>query len=148
VSLKDRIQEDLKDALRQRDSDRLKVLRMVKASIRNAEIDKHEDLDDQEVLGVLVKAAKQRRESIEAYREGGRDDLVSVEQGELDIIESYLPQQMTEEELREYVAKAIEEMGAQGPKDMGRVMKHLMAELKGQADGRMVNSIVREFLMG
>lgn len=146
MNLKERITEDTKDALRKKDGERLKVLRMIKASIGEAEIDKHGPLNDQEVLAILVKASKQRRESIEAYREGERGDLVAVEEAELAIIEAYLPRQLSEEELRAAVAGAIAALGAQGPKDMGRVMKHLVAQLRGQADGRLVNELVREAL--
>jgi len=148
VNLKERIQEDLKEALRQHQAERASALRLLKAAIRNAEIDQQVELDDAGVIAVLDKAAKQRRESIEAYRQGGRADLVAAEEQELQIIESYLPQQLSPEELRATVAQAIAELGARGPADMGRVMKHLMERLRGQADGKVVNALVREALMG
>lgn len=146
MSLQERIQEDLLNAVRQRDAERSNVLRMIKAEIRNAEIDSQEPLDDQGVLAVLSKAAKNRRESIAAYREGGREDLVAAEERELEIIEAYLPKQLSEDEVREIVAQAVEELDAQGPGDMGRVMKYLMSRFQGQVDGRMVNAMVREAL--
>ena len=148
VSLKERIQDELKESLRQHDSVRTNVLRMLKAAIRNAEIDGQHELDDAAVLGVLDKAAKQRRESISAYRQGGRADLVAAEESELRIIETYLPQQMGEAEIRAAVAAVISEVGARGPSDMGRVMKPLMDRLRGQADGKVVSNIVRETLAG
>ena len=148
MSLKDRIQEELKEAMRQHDTTRAGVLRLLKAAIRNAEIDRQHDLDDQEVLAVLGKEVKQRRDSIESYRQGGRGDLAAVEESELEILAAYLPRQLSEDEVREAVAQAIAELGAQGPGDLGRVMKHLMAQLRGQADGRLVNTLVREALTG
>ncbi len=146
MSLKDQIQEDLKQSLRQRDAERAGVLRMLKAAIRDTEIDLQRELDDQDVLAVLDKAAKQRRESIESYGQGGRADLVASEERELEIITAYLPEQMSEEQIRAAVQEAISELQAQGPKDMGRVMKHLMAELRGRADGKVINALVREAL--
>lgn len=146
MGLKDRIQQDLMDAIRQHDAERASVLRLLKADIRNEEIAQQRELDEKELQGVLVKAAKQRRESIEAYGAGGRDDLVVAEERELQMIESYLPRQLTEEQLRPIVAQAIRELGAQGMGDIGLVMKHLMTELRGQADGRLINSLVREAL--
>ncbi len=148
MSLKERIQEELQESLRQRDTARANVLRLLKAAIRNAEIDGQRELDDAAVLAVLDKAAKQRRESIAAYRQGGRDDLVAAEEQELRVIESYMPRQMGEEEIRAAVAQAIAEVGARGPADMGRVMKPLMERLRGQADGKVVSNLVREALAG
>lgn len=148
MNLQERIQEDLKEALRQRQSERAAVLRLIKAAIRNAEIEQQVRLDDAGVIAVLDRAARQRRESIEAYRQGGRMDLVAAEEQELRTIESYLPQRLGEEELRSLVAQAIAELEARGPADMGRVMKHLMDRLRGQADGKVVNALVREALVG
>ena len=146
MSLQESLQNDLKTAMRQRDKVRTNVLRMLKAAIRNAEIDKQQALDDAEILAVLTKAAKQRRESIDAYRQGGREELVAAEEAELAIIEAYLPRQLGEAEIRVAVEKAIAELEARGPGDMGRVMKYLMGQLRGQADGKVVNAIVREAL--
>lgn len=148
VSLKERIQEELQESLRQRDAARANVLRLLKAAIRNAEIDAQRELDDAAVLAVLDRAAKQRRESISAYRQGGREDLVAAEELELRVIETYLPRQMGEEEIRAAVAQVIAEVGAHGPADMGRVMKPLMERLRGQADGKLVSNLVREALIG
>jgi len=147
MSLQERLQEDLKDAMRQHDTVRTGVLRMLKAAIRNAEIDARNDLDDAGVLAVLDKAAKQRRESIAAYRLGGRAELVAAEEAELRILEAYLPRQMDETEVRAAVEQAVAELGAHGPADMGRVMKVLMERLRGQADGQLVSAIVRAALV-
>ncbi len=148
MDLKSRIQEDMKAALREQDAERLSVLRLIRAAIRDAEIDQQRELDDAGVVAVLSKAARQRQESIQAYRQGGRDDLADAEERELRIIQGYLPRQLDETELRALVHKAVEELGAQGPADIGRVMKHLMAQLRGQADGRVVQALVREALRG
>jgi len=148
MSLKERIQEDMKESLRSHDAERTGVLRLLRAAIHNAEIDQQHELDDGAVLAVLAKAVKERRESIELYRQGRREELAAAEERELTVIESYLPRQLSEGELRTVVNQAIAELGAQGPTDMSRVMKHLMAQLRGQADGRLVNTLVREALTG
>jgi uncharacterized protein YqeY len=148
VSLKDRIQEDLKAAMLQHDATRTTVLRLIKAAIRNAEIDQQCELDDAGTLAVLDRAAKQRRESIDAYRQGNRADLVATEEAELRVIEAYLPRQLDEAEIRAAVGQAISELGAQGPADMGRVMKVMMDRLRGLADGKVINAVVREILAG
>lgn len=148
MTLKERLQEDLKAAMLAHDSARATALRLLKAAIRNAEIEQQQELDDEGVLAVLQKAAKQRRESIEAYRQGGREDLALAEEAELRLIETYLPQKMGEEEVRAAVDQAIAELGASGPADMGRVMKYLIEKLRDRADGRLVNALVREALVG
>ena len=146
MALQERLQKDLEAAMRRRDTVHTNVLRMLKAAIRNAEIDHQRKLDDAAVLVVLDKAARQRRESIAAYRQGGREDLVAAEASELGIIEGYLPRQLDEAEIRAAVDQAIVELGAQGPADMGRVIKVVLDRLRGQADGRLVNTVVREAL--
>lgn len=148
MTLKERLQEDLKAAMLAHDNARATALRLLKAAIRNAEIEQQRELDDEGILAVLEKAAKQRRESIEAYRQGGREDLAAAEEMELRLIEAYLPQKMGEEEVRAVVAQAVAELGARGLADMGRVMKYLMDKLRGRADGRLVNALVREALAG
>ncbi|MGC8874630.1 MAG: GatB/YqeY domain-containing protein [Chloroflexia bacterium] len=148
MDLKARIQEDMKTALRDQDAERLSVLRLIRAAIRDAEIEQQRELDDAGVIQVLTKAVRQRQESIQAYRQGGREDLAGAEERELRIIQSYLPRQLDEAELRVLVRKTIDELGARGPEDLGRVMKHLMAQVRGQADGRVVQTLVREALGG
>ncbi|MCL5256247.1 MAG: GatB/YqeY domain-containing protein [Chloroflexi bacterium] len=138
--------EDLKQAMREGDEQRRSVLRLARAAIKNAEIAQGRQLDDEGVLAVLAKEAKQRRESIEEYRKAHREDLANAEQAELGILLSYLPQQLTPEELREIVKRTIDEVGATGSKDIGKVMPAVMARVKGRADGRVVNPLVREEL--
>jgi len=146
MSLKERLKEDMKAALKAKDKEKLSVIRMLHSLIKNAEIDKRGELTDEEIISLLMKYAKQRRESIELYEKGGRQDLVEKERRELQIVESYLPKQMSEEEIRELVAKVIEEVGASSPKDIGKVMQAVMPKVKGRADGSLVNRIVRELL--
>jgi len=146
MGLKERLKEDMKAAMKAKDKERLSVIRMLQSLIKNAEIDKRGELTDEEIVSLLMKYAKQRRESIELYEKGGRQDLVEKEKRELQIVESYLPKQMDEDEIRELVAKVIEEVGASSPKDIGKVMQAVMPKVKGRADGSVVNKIVRELL--
>lgn len=146
MSLKDQLNDDLKEAMRSGDKTRTQTLRSLKSAIRYAEIEAGNELDDQGVLGVIAKESKQRRDSIAEFKKGARDDLVEAESAELTILESYLPEQMSEEQIRAKAATVIAEQGVTDMKGMGQVMKQLMAELKGQADGKVVNQIVRELL--
>ena len=122
------------------------MVRLVLAAVKNAEIAKQATLEDSDILGVIAKEARQRQESIEAFKEGNRQDLVTQEEGELAILQEYLPQQMSHEEVVEAARKVIEEVGAEGPRDKGKVMPKLIAELKGKADGREINAAVTELL--
>ena len=144
--LKDKLNTDLKQAMRDRDNVRRSVIRMVLSAVHNAEIAKQTALEDSDVLGVLSKEAKRRRESIEAFKQGDRPDLVSQEEAELAVLDAYLPQQMTREEIVAAARKVIEEVGAQGSGDKGKVMPQLVAQLKGKADGREINAVVTELL--
>ncbi len=146
MALQERLEEDYKTALRAGDRDRVSTLRLVKAGILNKCKEKGEDVDEAGILDVLSAAAKQRKESVQAYEEGGRDDLRAKEQRELDILQEYLPEAMSAEEVATRVADVIAEVGATSPNDMGRVMKVLMAELKGRAEGGLVNRLVKERL--
>ncbi len=155
MGLKEQLADDLKDAMRHCDGVRRDVLRGVLTAISNTEIArvdvKAEDaarrgLSDAEVLDVLQRQAKQRRESIEEYRKGGRQDLVDREESELAIIAAYLPQQMSRDEVAEQVRAVIAETGASGPRDKGKVMPAAIARLKGRADGRLINEVVTELL--
>jgi uncharacterized protein YqeY len=119
---------------------------MILAGIKNAEIDHGGPLDDAGVIGVLSKEAKRHRESIEAFKKGDRQDLISKEEAELSVIIEYLPAQMSQEEITAVAQKAIEAVGAKGPSDKGKVMGRLMPEIKGKADGQQVNAIVSELL--
>ena len=149
MSLIDTLNQDLKTAMKTGDEAAKRALRGVKAAITRAEKDKgNQPLTDDEIIAVLCKQAKQRQDSIEAYRQAGREDLVKEEMEELAVIERYLPQLMDEEEIRRVAEKVIAEVGASSPRDMGKVMGKLMAQLKGKADGRLVNQVVRELLSG
>ena len=146
MSLKQRIQEDVKQAMRSRDRDRLAVLRLITAAIKQKEVDERTELDDQGVLAVLDKMAKQRRESIEQYDKAGRVDLAEREREELEIIQSYLPEPLTEDEITALIRDAIDATDAQGMQDMGKVMGHLRDDLQGRADMKAVSQTVRKLL--
>ncbi|HSE46884.1 MAG TPA: GatB/YqeY domain-containing protein [Gemmatimonadales bacterium] len=162
ATLKDRIHADLADAMRARDEARKSALRLLMAAIRNAEIPaapedeadleriaaegKGAGLDDEAVIEVIQKQVKQRRDSIDQYLKADRQDLVDKEQAELDVLETYLPQQASREEIEAAARKAVAETGAAGPRDMGKVMPVVMAQFKGRADGRVVSEVVRSLL--
>jgi len=148
MSLQKKLRSDLKDAMRQKDETRKRTIRLAMAAITNAEVAQKKELDDPGVLAVLAKEAKQRQESIEEYRKGGRDDLVQQEKAELAILQTYLPQLLSRQEIVTRAQATIEKLGASGMGQMGLVMKSLMQELRGQADGKLVNQVVRELLSG
>ncbi len=146
MSLKEQLRTDTADAMRDGDKEKRDTLRLLLAAIKQVEIDEKKELSDEEVLAVLDKQAKQRRESIADYGAAGRQDLVLEEEAQLTLIESYLPAQLSREEVSRIAAALIAEVGAQGAKDTGKVMSLLMPQVKGKADGRMVNEVVRELL--
>jgi uncharacterized protein YqeY len=148
MSLKDQLAEDLKDAMRQGDEIRKTAIRLTIAAIKNAEVAAIKQFEDADVIGVIAKQAKQRRESIEEFKKANRQDLVDKEAAELKILEAYLPAQMSRDEIAAEARKAVEEAGAKGPSDKGRVMSILMPRLAGRADGRLVNEVVTEILTG
>jgi hypothetical protein len=150
MSLKAKILEDLKTAMKAKDQDRLRVLRSLKAKMQEKEIAERKggeaELTDAQATDVLMKAAKQRKESITQFEEGDRADLADNEKLELSIIEEYLPKMMDEDEVRAVVQEKIAAMGASGPQDMGKVMGPIMGQLKGKADGGLVSKVVKEEL--
>ena len=146
MSLTEQLQADMKNAMRDGDAHRRDTLRMALAAVQNAAKDKREDLTDEETLAVLTRQVKTRRESIQAYADAGRDDLAAKEQAEIDVLQPYLPAQLSEDEVRALVDEAIASTGASSPGDMGRVMGALMPRVKGRADGKLVSSIVNETL--
>ncbi len=147
MTLKGQITDDMKVAMRAGDNETRDALRMLLAAIKQVEKDTQQDtLKEADVLAIVNKQAKQRRESIAEYEKAGRADLAAVEITELAIIERYLPQQMSREEISALVAKVIAEVGVNGPKDKGKVMGSLMPQVKGKADGRLVNEVVTELL--
>ena len=146
VSLKQKLNDDLRQALKGRDKRRSLVIRLIMSAVHNNEIAERASLDDTDIIGVIVKEAKQRRESIEAFNLGNRQDLVAQEKAELAILEEYLPEQMSRNEIIVATRKTIDEVSAQSLHDMGKVMGKLMPQLKGKADGKLVNEIVTELL--
>lgn len=148
MSIKDEINQDLKQAMRDKDTTRRDALRGLMAAIRQVEVDKRQDLSDDDIISILMTEAKRRRESIESYEEAGRGDDAEQEHFELEVIESYLPRQLSREEITDLVQTTIAEVGAASPQDIGKVMGALMPKVRGQADGRLVNEIVRQQLTG
>ena len=148
MTLRDRIEAAMRDAMRARDDQRTQTLRMAIAAAQNRRIALQRDLTDDEVVDVLTKQVKQRRESVEMYRSGGRDDRAALEEAEAAILTEFLPQQLDEAEVEALARAAIAETGATSPSDLGRVMGRLSAQTKGRADGRMVSDVVRRLLGG
>jgi hypothetical protein len=146
MTLKNRIQETLKEALKRQRRAEVATLRLLLSEIKNAEIAQQKPADDNKVLDVVAKEVKRRRESIEAFKQGNRSDLVAQEEAELAILMSYLPEQMSREKIMVAARQVIDAVGAKGPSDIGRVMSQLMPQLKGKADGRAVSEIVSELL--
>lgn len=143
MALKQTITEHMKDAMRSGEKDRLGVIRMLLAAIKQREVDERIELDDAQVVAVVEKMVKQRRESISQYRDGGRDDLADKEQAEIPVLEAYLPEQLGDAEVAAAVAAAIASTGAEGMRDMGKVMGLLKAELAGKADMGKVSGMVK-----
>lgn len=143
-----KIKEDIKVALRKGDKTRLAALRAVVSAVTYAEKDKGKSQKKEDILGVIAKEAKQRRESIEAFAKGNRQDLVDKEKAELTVLLEYLPQQMTRDEVVVLAQKVIGEVGAKGPAEKGKVMAKLMPQVKGKAEGQLVNDVVSELLKG
>lgn len=148
MSLKDRLMEDMKQAMKDKEAGKLKlsVIRMVRSAAKNVEIDRRKDLDETEWLEVLAREVKMRKDSLEEFRKANRPDLVEGLEQEIAILMDYLPEQMGEAELRAMIGEVITESGAIGPKEMGKVMALLMPKIKGRADGKLVNHIVKELL--
>ena len=148
MSLKERLAADLKTAMKEKNVVRKNVVQMVRAGVLQIEKDKLTTLDDDGVLDVIAKQLKQRRDSLPDYEKSGREDLIAELKAEMDVLMEYLPQQLTREELEVIVADAVKTTGASSMKDMGKVMGMLMPKVKGRADGKLVNTIVRSMLQG
>ncbi len=148
MKLLERLQEDLKNSMKAKDGTRVSVLRFLLAAVKNREIANKGPLEDEQVLQEITSSAKRRRESIDAFREAGRQDLVEKEEAELAILNDYLPERMSEEDLRSLIQEVITATGASSMGDLGAVMKQVMPRISGQADGKLVNQIVREILSG
>lgn len=148
MSLKSRIEEDAKSALKSRDKFALGVLRMVKSEIKNLEIKKRGELDDDSVIGVISSYVKKRREAADIYAKVGRPEVAESETKEIELLQKYLPAQLSDEDLREKIKGVIDELGSPDIKEMGKVMKAAMALIGKSADGKRVNAIVKELLQG
>jgi uncharacterized protein YqeY len=146
MPLKTRILDDVKNAMRARERDRLGALRLITAAIKQIEVDERIELDDVQVLGVLDKMAKQRRESLEQFEKAGREDLADKERYELDLIQTYLPEPLGEEELAALIKATINELGASSIRDMGQVMNTLRSQVQGRADMKAVSQAVKQQL--
>jgi len=146
VSLLERIEKDFKEALKRKDERRVSILRMLKASVKNKEIEKGSSLTDEDLYEILNSFVRRGEESIEQFSKAGRDDLVEKERKELEIVRSYLPEQLSKDEIKEIIQEVVKEVGAAGIKDLGKVMKVVMPRVKRRADGRLVNNLVREVL--
>lgn len=146
MTLKEKLQHDLADAMREGDTEKRDTLRMILAAIKQTEVDEQTTLDDAGVQAVLTKQAKQRRESIADYEKAGRPELAAQEKQELAIVDSYLPQMMSRDEIELLAKKVIADVGAEGPQAMGQVMGRIMPQVQGKADGRLVNEVVRSLL--
>ena len=144
--IKLKIQEDMKDAMRAREREKLGAIRLILAAIKQREVDERIELDDSQVLQVLDKMAKQRRESISQYQQAGRDDLVAGEELELDVISQYLPTPLTDEEVDSLISEAIKSTGASSMREMGQVMAVLKPQIQGRADGAVVSKKVKDQL--
>ena len=148
MSLKARIAEDMKSAMRARETERLATIRLLLAAIKQKEVDERIELDDAAVIGVVDKLIKQRKDSIEAFRKAERHDLADKEQAEMQVLQAYLPARMNAQELAQAVAAIVAELGAKGPGDMGRVMAAVKAQLSGKADMGQVSAAVKSALAG
>ena len=143
MSLKERILQDVKDAMRTKDKPRLATLRLITAAIKQREVDERIELDDTQVITVLDKMSKQRRESISQFEQAGRDDLIAQEAAELELIQTYLPEQLGEDELQTLIEEALQQTGADSIKDMGKVMGQLKPRLQGRADMGAVSALIK-----
>lgn len=143
---KEQLQADLKEAMKSGEELRKSTIRLALAAIKNAEVEKRDELDEQETLNVLQKEVKQRRETIADAEKAGNQGLVDESLAEIEILEPYLPEQLSREEIEGHAKAVIAEVGAESPQDLGKVMGPLMGKLKGQADGKLVNEVVRELL--
>ena len=146
MSLSDKLVADMKEAMKAKDKVRLATIRMVRAAQKEAEIDRHKELNDEELVEIIVHQVKMRRDALPEYVKANRADTVQQLQEEIKVLKGYLPEQLNEDEIRNLIRETIEHTGATGPQDMGKVMKDLMPGLKGRADGKLINQLVKEML--
>lgn len=148
MSIKEKIKADMITAMKAKEKERLECIRFLQAAIKKQEVDTRKDLDDVAVTAILMNLSKQRRDSIEQFKKGGREDLVAKEEAELKILQSYLPEQMSVDELKNVIEAAIKETNATGMKEMGLVIKATMAKVAGKAEGSVVSDLVKKRLQG
>lgn len=146
MNLSEKLNEDMKQAMKNQDKFRLSVIRMIRSSIKNIEIDLRRTLDDQEVIDILNREMKQRKDSLQDFEKAGRNDLAEAVKAEIAIVSEYLPEQLSEEEIKKIVQDTILETGASSKSEMGKVMGALMPKVKGRADGKLVNRWVQQLL--
>jgi len=146
MNLKEQIKADIKEAMRAKDSTRRDTLRNLSAAIKQIEVDERKELTNSEVEAILTKYAKQREDALAQFKEAGREDLVAKEEAELKIVKSYLPEPLTDEELKKLVEEIVKEVGATSMKDMGKIMGAVKSKVGSRADGSKVNKIVKEIL--
>ncbi|GIP51688.1 MULTISPECIES: GatB/YqeY domain-containing protein [Paenibacillus] len=146
MNLSERLNEDMKQAMKSQDKFKLSTIRMVRATIKNLEIDLKRPLDDNEVLDILSREIKQRKDALQEFEKAGRDDLAANVKAEAEIIAKYLPEQLSEEEIKVIVQQTIQETGATSKAEIGKVMSALMPKVKGRADGKLVNQAVQQLL--
>ncbi|MFE4711324.1 MULTISPECIES: GatB/YqeY domain-containing protein [Bacillales] len=146
MNLSERLNEDMKQAMKSKDKFALSTIRMVRSTIKYLEIDLKRTLDDNEVLDILSREIKQRKDALQEFETAGRDDLAASTKAEIEIIIKYLPEQLSEEEIKVIVQQTIQETGASSKSEMGKLMSALMPKVKGRADGKLVNQVVQQFL--
>lgn len=146
MSLKERLMEDLKSSMKNKDKLRKDTITMVRAEIKQREVDERRDVEDEDVIEIVSRQLKQKKDSLEGFRKGERQDLVDLTEKEIDILMEYLPRQLTESEIDEIVKNVVDEIGANTMRDMGKVMSNVMPKVKGRADGNVVNKIVKQYL--
>ena len=146
MSLKQKLQEDLKSSMKNKDAIKKSVITLIRSSIKQYEVDNRVELQDDEIVDLIAKQLKQTRDSREEFAKAGRDDLVSKAEAEIEVLKEYLPQQLSEEELNEIVISTISEVGATSMKDMKKIMSSIMPKVKGRVDGKLINELVRKNL--
>lgn len=146
MSIQDKLMDDLKTSMKTKNKLRKDVITMVRAAIKQREVDERVELSDEDIIDIISKQVKQKKDSISEFQKGDRQDLVELTEKEIDILLEYLPKQLSEEEVDEIVKETIDEVGAESVKDMGKVMNGVLPKIKGRADGSLVNKLVRQYL--
>lgn len=146
MTLKQKLQEDLKTSMKNKDTLRKSVITLIRSSIKQVEVDKRIELNDDDIIDIISKQLKQRNDSLEQFLDAGREDLVEETRSEIEVLKEYLPQQLSEEELNEIIKQTISEVGATSMKDMGKIMSVIKPKTKGRADGKLINKLVKENL--